>query len=354
MNTIGNPELEHLFVDDSFKNRKNRSEWQKENKRYNVVVSVPSTGDIVDAEYLGIMGDQHIFSVPSYKDYIRVDNKASETKYLKNSSKGDIISVLISKVDNKNFYIRGSLVELYETMAHSNLMSLEEGEPVTVYIKSLNPAGYDVDIMRDNVVLPGFMPNTLAGVNKLHDPSCIIGETLDVMIESYSDSEGTYIVNRRKFLETLIPDAIKQLVVGEKYTGHVTGTKNFGAFVEFNGCLTGLIHKSNIHKDYRDKIQEIKPGTEIDFYVKEINDNRIILTQYLHDTSLDDINKGDEFDGKVKTVKAFGAIVSVNEYATGVISTADLKKSNTTLEDNQEVRVKVSSIKDGKMYLTLV
>jgi ribosomal protein S1 len=48
------------------------------------------------------------------------------------------------------------------------------------------------------------MPNTLAGINKLYDPTSIIGETFQVMIESFSEYEGTYIVSRRKYLQSLI------------------------------------------------------------------------------------------------------------------------------------------------------
>jgi hypothetical protein len=45
------------------------------------------------------------------------------------------------------------------------------------------------------------MPNTLAGINKLYDPTSI-GETFQVMIESFSEYEGTYIVSRRKYLQS--------------------------------------------------------------------------------------------------------------------------------------------------------
>jgi ribosomal protein S1 len=86
---------------------------------------------------------------------------------------------------------------------HENMKSLEEGESVTAYVRALNPAGYDVE--NCGVTLSGFMPNTLAGINKLYDPTSIIGETFQVMIESFSEYEGTYIVSRRKYLQSLIP-----------------------------------------------------------------------------------------------------------------------------------------------------
>ncbi len=42
----------------------------------------------------------------------------------------------------------------------------------------------------------------------------------------------------------LSQEAIKKLKYDIPYTGHVTGTTPFGIFVEFNECLTGMIHKA--------------------------------------------------------------------------------------------------------------
>jgi hypothetical protein len=44
---------------------------------------------------------------------------------------------------------------------------------VTAYVRALNPAGYDVELENCGVT-PGFMPNTLAGINKLMTPSLLV------------------------------------------------------------------------------------------------------------------------------------------------------------------------------------
>jgi hypothetical protein len=144
------------------------------------------------------------------------------------------------------------LVDLYETKARKSLTELDEGSPVIGRVKELTPAGYSVEIDYEGVTLSGFMPNTLAGINKLSNPESIVGETFEVMIETFSREEGTYIVSRKKYLQSLIPEAIKQLEFGKVYEGFVTGTTDYGAFVEFNDCLTGMIHKSNINPEFAD------------------------------------------------------------------------------------------------------
>ncbi len=52
---------------------------------------------------------------------------------------GDIIDLLIIDVNNNNYSIKGSVASLYESRAHANLKSLEEGSSVTVVIKGLSP-----------------------------------------------------------------------------------------------------------------------------------------------------------------------------------------------------------------------
>lgn len=358
---IGNPELAFLFEDNSFKARKRSKEYDEQSKLYDSIkMSIPNSGEIISAEYLGISANQHVFSVPGYKDDIRIENRTSETKYLKNVNTGDFVDVLIIDVDNNNFYIKGSICELYESRAHQNLKSLEEGSPVTAYVKSINPAGYDVEILHGGVTLPAFMPNTIAGINKLYDPNSIVGQTFEVTIESYSEQEGTYIVSRRKYLQSLIPDAVKALDYGVAYEGHVTGTTPFGVFVEFNDCLTGMIHKANINPEWTDRISEIKPGFQISFYIKEIirekNFPKLILTQVLRESLWDNIKNGQTIDGTIKEVKPFGTLVNLDEETVGLIHSSEMEKlGKMKFEPEQNLKVKVLSVDrtSRKIFLTV-
>jgi ribosomal protein S1 len=354
--TIGNPELEFLFEEDSFKTRKKTQKEIELSKIYeSTFVDIPEDGQVVSAEFTGETSSNFIFTVPGYKDDIRVDNRISEAKYLRNSQFGDIIDVLIVNVNHDDFYIKGSIATLYENRAHQTLKSLQEGESVTAKIKSLNPAGYDVDLTRGGVTLPGFMPNTLAGINKLYDPNSIVGHTFEVMIESYAEQEGTYIVSRRKYLQSLIPAAIKELNYDISYKGHVTGTTPFGVFVEFNECLTGMIHKANVNPEWQERLSDIKPGFEIEFYIKEIVKEKIILTQILRETLWDNIKNGQTIKGVVKDVKQFGTLVNLDDETVGLIHTSEMEKLKVRFQANQEVKVKVLSVDRAsrKIFLTI-
>jgi len=326
----------------------------------NITISQPKKNDMVTGTYLGIASEQHAFSVPGFKDDVYVENRPGESKYLKNTQVGDKIDVLIIHVDDDNYHIQGSISAIYESKAHESLKALEEDLVVLAQIRSLNPAGYDIDILHDGVTLPGFMPNTLAGINKLHDPNSIVGQELNVMIESYSEQEGTYIVSRRKYLKTLIPSAVEELQTHTVYEGHVTGTTPFGVFVEFNECLTGMIHKANINPEWADRLSEIKPGMGINFYVKETTKDKngefkIILTQVLRESLWDTIKIGQVIEGRVRDNKPFGTLVTLDDETMGLIHSSEMEKIGRKFQADQDLKVKVLAVdrSNRKIFLTV-
>ena len=349
-----------VFENDQFTSKgtrnKNTKEYQEMLKLYNLdQIAIPEEGQVVSAKYVGMSAGQFVFSVVGYKDDVRVDDKVGESKYFKNLNLNDMIDVLITEVNQDAFMIKGSVASLYESRAHAKLKALVEGESVMVTVKSLNPAGYDVELNHGGVTLPGFMPNTLAGINKLHDPNAIVGKTFSVMIESYAQNEGTYIVSRRKYLQTLIPEAVKELEYNKVYQGHVTGTTPFGVFVEFNECLTGMIHKANVNPEWAEKLTSITPGFQIDFYIKEVIKDKIILTQILRETLWDNIKNGQVIEGTVKDTKAFGTLVNLDDETVGLIHTSEMEKLGKKFSPGQDIKVKVLSVDrmSRKIFLTV-
>lgn len=327
-----------------------------ENLLEGMLIIDPKPGSIVTGRYAGLQSGQHQFFVDGFKDYLHVDERPSENNYLKNTNINDTLDIIVLGVDDDNYFISGSIAMLYESRAHETLMNLDGEVTVEAYIKNTNPAGYDIDILHDGVTLPAFMPNTLAGINKLHDPESIVKQTFKVIIESFSSDEGTYIVSRRKYLKSLIPEAIKQIEIGGTYEGHVTGTTPFGVFVEFNDCLTGMIHKANIVEEWQDRITDIKPGQRIEFFIKEVilNKNKIILTQVWRETLWDTISIGQQLTGKVRSNKSFGSLISLDEETVGLLHSSELARLGLDLEPGDEVDVKVLAVDrpTRKIFLT--
>jgi ribosomal protein S1 len=83
-------------------------------------------------------------------------------------------------------------------------------------------------------------------MNKLVNFESLIGKTIYVVPINYSKEKDYIVVSHREYLKALVPQEMEKLIIAQKYNGFVTGTSRHGVFVEFNGCLTGLIAKSDI------------------------------------------------------------------------------------------------------------
>lgn len=318
--------------------------------------------DVVSGVVVAI-NNKEIFVDFGNKDYIYVDKPKSST-ILTEIKVGDEIDVLITKVSNNPYIVRGSITELIKMNVHGKMKNyFDNNIPLIATVKSLIPAGYTLDIHMDNVTVEAFMPNTLADVNRLVDYQSILGLTFEVMLETLQQEQGVYVVSRRKYLQTLIPTEVKKLKYETVYTGEVTGTTPFGVFVQFRAtsdgpnCLTGMVHKANISDGWQDKWNQIVPGMEIDFYVKEIigkySNYKIILTQKLEESLWDTINVGKVLNGVVKDVKNFGALISLDNETLGLIQINYINKYNKKINIGDELKVKVISLsrEDRKIYL---
>ena len=294
------------------------------------------------------------------KDNVIIDRKGSEERICKQLVVGQVMDVLINTVSEQPFMIEGSISDLVRRKVDTKMKEFFENKvPIDALVREIIPAGYMLSIDLDSILIDAFMPNTLADVNKLYNPEVLLGKNINVMLETLQQDKGIYVVSRKRYLKTLIPERVKSLSTHPKdrvYTGRVTGTRDFGVFVQFEECLTGMIHKANINEVFRDKLADIQPGTEIDFYVKDIikGGNQIILTQTLEESLWDTVRVGDKLNGKVITVKPFGALIALDYETNGLIQTTYINKNNKSLKSGEKVDVIVISIirDDRKIYLT--
>jgi predicted RNA-binding protein with RPS1 domain len=117
-----------------------------------------------------------------------------------------------------------------------------------------------------------------------------------------------------------------------------------------------MIHKANITEENKQRIDSIKPGSIIEFYIKDIikGGQQIILTQKLEDSLWDTIRVGDKLKGNVVSIKPFGALISLDYETNGLIQTTYINKNQKNIKAGDVIDVLVISIirDDRKIYLT--
>jgi small subunit ribosomal protein S1 len=290
------------------------------------------------------------------KDNIYVPNNSVEAKYIANLGIGQLVDVLIADIKQEPFLIEGSLSKAVFKNVQSDLAEMSENKTVcTVVVSTLEHSGYTVTCTIRGNEVSIYMPKMQSSINKISVPKDLVGETINVLFIKSDDRDGGYVASRKAYLESRQKEVKAALRKDIPYEGKVTGTTNYGVFVEFNECLTGMIHKSNIHPDYAEILESIPVGTLIDFYFKEEIKNRLILTQFLRESLWDSIKVKQKITGVVKDVKNFGVLVKLDDETTGLIHTSELSKSNKTFTAGEEVTVRVLLVnrEDRKIFLAV-
>lgn len=316
--------------------------------------------------------DKHWASIDiGYRESIYVDLSRESQEVIELLEVGTEVDVqlIADKSMNVKKYFIGSVTAGLKTKVVREIVeSIAEGN--TAYIgkvlKMIPGGGYIVQVQGVDC----FMPGSLAGVNKLHDFESIIGEEMYVVPVSYSEEKGTVVVSHRAYLRALIPNKIKEIQedISVERTGHVTGSAKYGVFVEFEGCLTGMIHINDLDKETAKAHRErsLEPGTEVNFYVKEvINERKITLVQGSPAEKKVDpwegisqrYNKKTEVIGKVKSTKDYGLFVEVEEGVVGLLHVSEFP-DNIDIKDiskGADITVQVIRVEEDtrKVFLKL-
>lgn len=270
--------------------------------------------------------DGHVYSVNTRYALIGIDNKytahcnlGSESAHVRENLKpGMKVKAMINVVSESEIY--ASIKDAEKDVVINDIID-SIGDDTVAYkgkVKELiSNAGYWVEVAGVNC----FMPGSLAGINKLHNFEQLLGKEIIVMPVTFSNEKNTIVVSHRKYLQSLIPDAIDNLKhnMKNKIKGTVTGAAKYGVFVEFNKCLTGLIPDAELvdsKSDYDKRM--IKPGDTIEFWIKDvISENKIILTQQGYvksqwDDAEEKYQPFSEVSCTVKKVTTYGYFLSIN------------------------------------------
>lgn len=166
-----------------------------------------------------------------------------------------------------------------------------------------------------------------------------VGEMLDAKVLNINKEERKISLG----LKQLEPDPWETLAerypVGSRHTGKVRNLTNFGAFVELEEGIDGLIHISDLSwtKKIRHPGEVVKKGDEIEVIVLNVDkDNRRISLGYKQtqdnpwDTLEDKYKPNTITQGKVIRLIEKGLIVELPESVDGFVPMSQLVKENLT------------------------
>jgi small subunit ribosomal protein S1 len=156
--------------------------------------------------------------------------------------------------------------------------------------------------------------------------------------------------------------------VGAKFKGKVTNVTDYGAFVELEPGVEGLVHVSEMSwvKKNVAPSKIVTPGTEVDVQVLEVDSNKRRISLGLkqtQDNPWEAFQKahpiGSSIEGEIKSITEFGLFVGLDNDIDGMVHLSDLSWDKTgeeavkAYEKGQVVQAQVLDVDAEKERVSL-
>jgi small subunit ribosomal protein S1 len=262
---------------------------------------------------------------------------------------------------------RRVVLEEEEARARQKLFTdLQEGAVMHGTVRSLTEYGAFVDIGGVDGLLH-VADISWGHVNKPADVLSV-GQELDVKILKVDPAKRRIALGLKQLQPHPWEQIGEKFKTGDRVRGKVTRVTDFGAFVELEPGVEGLIHLSEMSwsKKARKPSDVVKPGDSVEAAVLHVNpgERRISLglKQALGDPWADAQQKypvGGAIEGPVVSLTKFGAFVEIAEGVEGMIHVGDItaeKRINhpqDVLRAGQTVRAQILEVDTERRRIRL-
>jgi small subunit ribosomal protein S1 len=244
--------------------------------------------------------------------------------------------------------------------------ALKEGDTVSGTVRSLMPYGAFVDLGG----IDGLLHVSDIAHSRIAKPEDVlsVGQELQLRILKIDPETKKISLGLKQLQPEPWDKAPERLVAGERITGTVTRLADFGAFVEVEPGLEGLIHISEMTygKKVRHPSDILKLGDRVDTVILSVKpEERRISLGLKHtqtDPWLDAPQKfpvGSQIEGPVTKLMNFGAFVQLTDGIEGLVhvseisATKRLNHPQDVLRVGQVVKAQILNIDSEKRQIKL-
>jgi len=277
---------------------------------------------------------------------------------------------LILKMDRPRGNIvvsRRAVLEESRDVARSDLLeNIKEGSVVQGLVKNITDYGAFIDLGG----VDGLLHVTDISWKRVNHPSEVlsVGQTVDVQVIRYNAENGRISLGMKQLESDPWEGVAARYPVGSTHKGRITNITDYGAFVELENGIEGLVHvsemswtKKNVHPG---KI--VSTSQEVDVKVLEVDmeKRRISLgikqTQENPWAGFADKHKVDEIlEGEIRNITEFGLFVGIDDDIDGMVHLSDISwedQSEDVLKSfkkGDKVKVKILDIDPSKERVAL-
>jgi len=244
---------------------------------------------------------------------------------------------------------RRAILEESQAEAMTELVgTMEEGKILTGIVKNITDYGAFVDLGG----IDGLLHVTDISWKRVNHPSeaLSVGQQIDVMVIRYNEETKRVSLGMKQLLDDPWEAAESLYPVGATYKGRISNITDYGAFVELDDGIEGLVHvsemswtKKNVHPS---KI--VSTSQEVDVKVLDVDLEKRRISLGIKQTQenpwigyCDSKKVGEELEGEIRNITEFGLFVALNEEIDGMVHISDI-----SWEDQSEDVLKTFTVGD--------
>ncbi|HEY6660492.1 MAG TPA: 30S ribosomal protein S1, partial [Pyrinomonadaceae bacterium] len=286
------------------------------------------------------------------------------------SLRNQIIEAKVIKLNRKRSNVvlsRKAVIEQENTgRKDQTLQQIEEDIVVEGQIKNLTDYGAFVDLGG----VDGLLHVTDMSWGRLQNPNELfhVGDNIQVKVLKFDRERERVSLGYKQLLPDPWSSVEERFPVGTRVNGRVASVADYGAFVELENGVEGLVHVSEMSWSKRVKhpSKVVNPGDMVEVEVLSVDPRarRISLGmkqvqenpwQTLHER----YQVGTRVHGRVRNLTDFGAFIEIEDGVDGLVHVSDIswsrriKHPSEVLKKGQEIDAVITSIDTENRRLSL-
>jgi small subunit ribosomal protein S1 len=335
---------------------------------YDATIVPFEEGDVVTGRVVRIDKDEVLVDIGYKSEGVIPSNELSIRKSVDPSEEvemgEEVDALVLTKEDQDGRLILSKKRARFERAWRKIEAAAESGEPVNGAVIEVVKGGLIVDLG-----VRGFLPASLVDIRRVPNLDEYLGQTIQSKVIELNRSRNNVVLSRRAVLEEERKEQrqaiLERLQPGLVIEGQISNIVDFGAFVDLDG-IDGLIHISELswsHVNHPSEVLNI--GDTVQVKVLDIDRDRQRISLGLKQTQedpwqrvVDTYNVGDELEGTVTKVVAFGAFVEILQGVEGLVHISELAQQHVEnpreiVQPGDDVRVKILEIDSERRRLSL-
>jgi small subunit ribosomal protein S1 len=248
----------------------------------------------------------------------------------------------------------------------STLEHLSEGAIVTGVVKNLTEYGAFIDLGG----IDGLLHVTDMSYGRVNHPSELVhvGDEITVKVLKFDRTRERVSLGMKQLEPDPWETVAERYPANSRVIGRVVNVTDYGAFVELEPGVEGLIHISEMTWSRRMKhpSKVVKPGDQVEAVVLEVHSKERRISLGLKQlepnpwTTIDSrYSVGSVVEGRVRNMTDFGAFIEIEEGIDGLVHVSDLswtqrvKHPSEVLKKGQIVQAVILNIDSGAHRLSL-